>query len=253
MAIHKVTLDVDKTAALAAEIITMRVGDSGEVIEASLLKSGAALTGATSARFVALKPDRTFAEQTASVSGSTATVTLDPRFLSASGVIKTAYFSVTTGGKGESTPDVWINVLPDAESQSDDPAGPYVSEIEGLKDQLNAIKAQMQTATGSASRAAASANEAASDARSAASAATSAAGEASSAASSANEAEGAATEAAADANRAASSANEAAGEATDAAAEARAAAGMVSADKSIFMEYDEVGGIAYLTLTDKGE
>ena len=35
--------------------------------------------------------------------------------------------------------------------------------------------------------------------------------------------------------------------------EARAAAGMVTQDKTIFMEYETVGGVRYLTLTDKGD
>lgn len=204
MATHEMTLDVDKSAALAAEIITARTGDSGTIIKASLLKDGAALTGATNARFVALKPDRTYADQSATVSGSTATVTLDPKFLSAPGVIKTAYFRLTVGGKAETTPDIWINVLPDAESQSDGPTGPYVSEIESLIAQLNFIKSQMQGA---------------------AAAATSAAGKA----------------------------GDAAADAVAAAEEARAAAGMVTQDKTIFMEYETVGGVRYLTLTDKGD
>lgn len=204
MATHELMLDVDKSAALAAEIITARTGDSGTIIKASLLKDGAALTGATNARFVALKPDRTYADQSATVSGSTATVTLDPKFLSTPGVIKTAYFRLTVGGKAETTPDIWINVLPDAESQSDGPTGPYVSEIESLIAQLNSIKSQMQGATASA---------------------TSAAGKA----------------------------NSAAASAVAAAEEARAAAGMVTQDKTIFMEYETVGGVRYLTLTDKGD
>ena len=45
----------------------------------------------------------------------------------------------------------------------------------------------------------------------------------------------------------------AADDATDAAEEARAAAGMVSTDKTIFLEYETVGDVSYLTLTDKGE
>ena len=204
MATHELMLDVDKSAALATEIITARTGDSGTIIKASLMKDGAALTGATNARFVALKPDRTYADQSATVSGSTATVTLDPKFLSAPGVIKTAYFRLTVGGKAETTPDIWINVLPDAESQSDGPTGPYVPEIESLIAQLNSIKSQMQGATASATSAAGKAGEAAADA-------------------------------------------------VAAAEEARAAAGMVTQDKTIFMEYETVGGVRYLTLTDKGD
>ncbi len=246
MATHELTLDVDKSAALAAEIITARTGDSGTIIKASLLKDGSALTGATNARFIALKPDRTYADQSASVSGSTVTVTLDPKFLTSKGVIKTAYFRVTVGGKVETTPDIWINVLPDAESQADAPADAYISEVEALISQLNSIKSQMQTATSSANTAAGKANSAADDATDAANAANTAAG-------AANTAAGAANTAAGTANTAAASASRAADDAAEAAEEARAAAGMVSTDKTIFLEYETVGDVSYLTLTDQGE
>lgn len=252
MATHELTLDVDKSSALAAEIITARVGDTGTVIKATVLKDGAALTGAT-ARFQAVKPDHTYADQSASVSGNTVTVTLDPKFLSVPGIIKTAYFRLTASGKVETTPDIWINVLPDAESQADDPTGPYVSEVESLIAQLNSIKSQMQTATNSANTAAGKANSAASSADDAADRANDAADDALDAADQATDAAAAANAAAGSANTAASSANSAAAEAEDAAAEAIAAAGMVSQDKTIFLSYDTVGDIDYLTLTDESE
>lgn len=247
MATHELTLDVDKSVALAADLITARAGDTGTVIKADLLKDGAPLTGATGARFVALKPDHTYADQSATVSGCTATVTLDPKFLSAPGVIKTAYFRIEAGGRAETTPDIWINVLPDAESQSDGPTGPYVSEIESLIAQLNSIKSQMQGATASATSAAGKASSAAASASSAAASAANAATKA------ANTAAGTASAAAATASTAAGKAGDAAADAVAAAAEARAAAGMVSQDKMIFMEYETVGGVRYLTLTDKGD
>ncbi len=252
MATHELTLDVDKSSALAAEIITARVGDTGTVIKATVLKDGAALTGAT-ARFQAVKPDHTYADQSASVSGNTVTVTLDPKFLSVPGIIKTAYFRLTASGKVETTPDIWINVLPDAESQAEDPTGPYVSEVESLIAQLNSIKSQMQTATNSANTAAGKANTAASSADDAADRANDAADDALDAADPATDAAAAANAAAGSANAAASSANSAAAEAEDAAAEAIAAAGMVSQDKTIFLSYDTVGDIDYLTLTDESE
>ena len=252
MATHELTLDVDKSTALAAEIITARVGDTGTVIKATVLKDGAALTGAT-ARFQAVKPDHTYADQSASVSGNTVTVTLDPKFLSVPGIIKTAYFRLTVSGKVETTPDIWINVLPDAESQTEGATEPYISEVEQLISQLNSIKSQMQTATNKANTATSNANEAASDALAAADDANEAADAANTAAGAANTAAGKANTATAAANTAASNANEAASDATDAAEEARAAAGMVSQDKTIFISYDQVGDIDYLTLTDESE
>ena len=252
MATHELTLDVDKSTALTAEIITARVGDSGTIIKATVLKDGAALTVAT-ARFQAVKPDHTYADQSASVSGNTVTVTLDPKFLSVPGVIKTAYFRLTVGGKVETTQDIWINVLPDAESQSDGLTGPYVSEVESLIAQLNSIKSQMQGATASATSAAGKANSAAASASSAAASAEGAAGAANAATKAANTAAGTASAAAATASTAAGKAGDAAADAVAAAEEARAAAGMVTQDKTIFMEYETVGGVRYLTLTDKGD
>lgn len=202
MATHELTLDVDKSSALAAEIITARVGDTGTVIKATVLKDGAALTGAT-ARFQAVKPDHTYADQSASVSGNTVTVTLDPKFLSVPGIIKTAYFRLTSGGKVETTPDIWINVLPNAESQTEGATEPYISEVEQLISQLNSIKSQMQTATSSANSAARNANDAASDAQDAADDARDAAASATSAASSARSAATTAQGAATNANNAA--------------------------------------------------
>lgn len=252
MATHELTLDVDKSSALAAEVITARVGDTGTVIKATVLKDGAALTGAT-ARFQAVKPDHTYADQSASVSGNTVTVTLDLKFLSVPGIIKTAYFRLTASGKVETTPDIWINVLPDAESQTEGATEPYISEVEELISQLNSIKSQMQTATNSANTAAGKANASASSADDAADRANDAADDALDAADQATDAAAAANAAAGSANTAASSANSAAAEAEDAAAEAIAAAGMVSQDKTIFLSYDTVGDIDYLTLTDESE
>lgn len=252
MATHEITLDVDKSSAITAEIITARVGDTGTVIKATVLKDGAALTGAT-ARFQAVKPDHTYADQSASVSGNTVTVTLDPKFLSVPGIIKTAYFRLTVSGKVETTPDIWINVLPDAESQTEGATEPYISEVEELISQLNSIKSQMQTATNSANTAAGKANASASSADDAADRANDAADDALDAADQATDAAAAANAAAGNANTAASSANSAAAEAEDAAAEAIAAAGMVSQDKTIFLSYDTVGDIDYLTLTDESE
>ena len=252
MATHELTMDVDKSTALSAEIITARVGDTGTVIKATVLKDGAALTGAT-ARFQAVLPDHTYADQSASVSGNTVTVTLDPKFLSVPGIIKTSYFRLTASGKVETTPDIWINVLPDAESQTEGATEPYISEVEQLISQLNSIKSQMQTATNKANTATSNANEAASDALAAADDANEAAEAANTAAGAANTAAGKANTATAAANTATSNANEAASDATDAAEEARAAAGMVSQDKTIFISYDLVGDIDYLTLTDESE
>lgn len=253
MATHEMTLDVDKSVALAAEVVTARTGDTGTVIKAAILKDGSPISDATSARFLAIRPDRTYIEQTASISGGTATVTLDPRALAVPGVIKTAYFLVETGAGTETTPDIWITVLTDAETGSEGASGPFVSRIEELVAELQSIKSQMQGATASATSAAGKANSAAASASSAAASAEGAAGAANAATKAANTAAGTASAAAATASTAAGKAGEAAADAVAAAEEARAAAGMVTQDKTIFMEYETVSGVRYLTLTDKGD
>lgn len=90
-------------------------------------------------------------------------------------------------------------------------------------------------------------------ANSAASAANSAAENADAKATAANSAASAANEAATAANGAATAANAAASDASEAAEEARAAAGMISEDKTIYMGYDDVGDVSYLTLYEDDE
>ena len=97
------------------------------------------------------------------------------------------------------------------------------------------------------------AEDATAAANTAASAANTAAENADAKATAANSAASAANEAATAANGAATAANAAASDASDAAEEARAAAGMVSQDKTIFLGYDTVGDVSYLTLYDQGD
>lgn len=182
MATHEMTLDVDKSVALAAEVVTARTGDTGTVIKAAILKDGSPISGATSARFLAIRPDRTYIEQSASISGGTATVTLDPRALAVPGVIKTAYFLVETGAGTETTPDIWITVLTDAETGSEGASGPFVSRIEELVAELQSIKEATLASKGAADRAASAASLSSQAARDAASAASAQAAAAKSAA-----------------------------------------------------------------------
>lgn len=161
MATHEMTLDVDKSVALAAEVVTARTGDTGTVIKAAILKDGAPISGATSARFLAVRPDHTYIEQAATISGGTATVTLDPRALAVPGVIKTAYFRIEAGTGTETTPDIWITVIADAETGSDGASGPFVSRIEEIIEELQAVKRSTLASRDAANSAASAANSAA--------------------------------------------------------------------------------------------
>ena len=105
--------------------------------------------------------------------------------------------------------------------------------------QILAAKEGAEGATSAANSAAATANTAAENADAKATAA--------------DDAASAANEAATAANGAATAANAAASDANEAAEEARAVAGMISEDKTIYMGYDDVGDVSYLTLYEDDE
>lgn len=133
MPVHEVDLDLDKGSKPWPSVVKARVGDTDVTIRAKVTSGGKAadLSGCT-AKFVVLKPDLTYAEQPASASGSTLTATLAAESLAAPGSIRTAYFRVTKGGVRSSTSDVWMTVIPDAESLATGPSDNYISEVEEL-------------------------------------------------------------------------------------------------------------------------
>ena len=181
MATHEITLDVTKKE-ITPQVIHTRVGDSNVTIKATVTNDGAAysLSGAT-VKFKAAKPDGTYAEQSATVSGSTATVTLAPEFLAVPGIIKTAYFEITASGKKDTTGNVWIDNRADAEGEAPDLSTSYIPTVDQLVEDateaLNSANTALgnaeealedaEAATDSATDAAASANAAASAAQSA--------------------------------------------------------------------------------------
>ena len=181
MATHEITLDVTKKE-ITPQVIHTRVGDSNTTIKATVTNDGDAysLSGAT-VKFKAAKPDGTYAEQSATVSGSTATVTLAPEFLAVPGIIKTAYFEITASGKKDTTGNVWIDNRADAEGEAPDLSTSYIpsvdQRVEDATEALNSANTALgnaeealedaEAATDSATDAAASANAAASAAQSA--------------------------------------------------------------------------------------
>lgn len=177
MTTHNITLDLDKTLRTPPPLVTARQGDTQCDIAASVADHGApaSLAGYT-ARFQAAKPDGTYADQTADIDGSTVSVTLAPEFLAAEGLIKTAYFRFFEGAdEKESTQNLFIRVLHDAEGESPDPTGDYVSavddliaEVQGALDDVNGAVEDASEATDAANSAASSANTAASNANAAA-------------------------------------------------------------------------------------
>ena len=183
MTTHEVTLDLDKTLQLPPPTITARQGDTQCGITAMVTDHGApaTLTGYT-AKFQAAKPDGTYAEQAAQISGSTVTVELDPQFLAAAGLIRTAYFRFFEGtAEKESTQNMCIRVIHDAEGEAPDLSTSYIPTVDQLVEDateaLNSANTALgnaeealedaEAATDSATDAAASANAAANAAQSA--------------------------------------------------------------------------------------
>lgn len=147
MATHEITLEVDKTGQAIPQVLVMRVGDTDETIKALVRSSGmdVALDGCE-ARFLAEKPDRTYADMFAQVSGSTATVKLAPEFLAVAGNIKTAYFRFERDGDVFTTQNVWITVIPDAYSAAGGLSDDYVEAIDEMVEMLQELKASMEEA-----------------------------------------------------------------------------------------------------------
>lgn len=256
MATFRIALDTAKQT-VVPKAVRARVGDAEScVIEASVTSGGDAYDlGDLDVRFECLLPDGSVARDPGvSVDGSTVSYALPVEILRAPGIVKTAYFRISDGTTLiDSTESFVIDVKPGIDPCGTTVPGDYLPELDetlaALKQQqstFDEIGEQAEDATQAASSAASSANAAAS-------AANSAAGSAGSAASAAQQAASAANGAAGAANSAASAATEAAQDALDAAEEAIAAAGMVSQDKTIFLSYDTVGDIDYLTLTDESE
>ena len=183
MTTHSIKLDLDKTLQLPPPTITARQGDTQCGITAMVTDHGApaTLTGYT-AKFQAAKPDGTYAEQAAQISGSTVTVELDPQFLAAAGLIRTAYFRFFEGtAEKESTQNMCIRVIHDAEGEAPDLSTSYIPTVDQLVEDateaLNSASTALgnaeealedaEAATDSATDAAASANAAANAAQSA--------------------------------------------------------------------------------------
>lgn len=256
MAQFDIALDTSKQS-VVPKAVRARVGDAEScVIRAEITADGEPydLDG-LEVRFECMLPDGSAARDAdVEVDGSAVTYAVPVEVLRAPGIVKTAYFRILEGtALIDSTESFIVDVKPGIDPCGTAVPGDYLPELDetlaALKQQQSAfdeIGEQAEDATRAASSAASSANAAAS-------AANSAAGSAGSAASAAQQAASAANGAAGAANSAASAATEAAQDALDAAEQAIAAAGMVSQDKTIFLSYDTVGDIDYLTLTDESE
>ena len=256
MATFRLSLDTAKQS-VVPKAVRARVGDAEScVIVASVTSDGEDydLEG-LEVRFECLMPDGTVARDAGvSVDGSTVTYAVPAEILRSPGIVRVAYFRILRGtALVDSTESFSLDVREGIDIGGLGVPSDYLPELD---EALAAIKQQsgaIDELAGQAAGAAEAAGRAASAADAAASAANSAAGSAGSAASAAQQAASAANGAAGAANSAASAATEAAQDALGAAEKAIAAADMVSQDKTIFLSYDTVGDIDYLTLTDESE
>ena len=203
------TLELDISKEGTGDCIKVGQGDAGgTTINALIYDNGAefALSGATVWLVVMLPNRRNYYRGQCSVSGNTATITVDEaKLCGVPGYTDEAYFTITTGGKTYSTERFAIEILRSAL----DGQKPAQSWDDAVQDLIN----RGESAVSSANSAASSANKAASSANAAA-------GTASAAAGSANAAASKASTAASNANASASRANGAADDATAAATNA---------------------------------
>ena len=251
MVTHEIELEVHKETDPRPQEVVVRVGDVGtQEIDASILRDGSSYSPTLkTARLDILKADGTWCRCSATLSGSVAKCTLPSQAVSSPGTARLAHFVFTDGSSAESTEGFVLKVLPNVDASGAESEN-YSDEMEALYRKWLALEQDAEKAE-SARKSAESARASAEASR--ASAEKTRASEFSTLKSQSQAATSAANSAAASANSSASKASAAAEDATEAAEEARAAAGMVSQDKTIFLGYDLVGDVNYLTLTDESE
>lgn len=228
------TLELDISKEGTGDCIKVGQGDAGgTTINALIYDNGAefALSGATVWLVVMLPNRRNYYRGQCSVSGNTATITVDEaKLCGVPGYTDEAYFTITTDGKTYSTERFAIEILRSAldgqkPAQSwDDAVQDLINRGESAVSSANSAASSANKAASSASAAAGSANAAASKASTAASNADAATGKANTAASSANSAASAASAAKQNADKATDAASKAAGIANSAASSANASA-----------------------------
>lgn len=146
---HSITLDIDKKT-VQQESITIRIGEKGSCrIVATITKDGApyTLTGKT-ARFECATTAKTMVTDAATtISGNTITYTLNDDIAVAQGVIKCAYFAIYQGNTViETTDNMIIKVLANAESQSEGIGKGYISEIDKMLALLESARSSYDAA-----------------------------------------------------------------------------------------------------------
>ena len=221
------TLELDISKEGAGTCIKVGQGDDGgTTIKALIYDNGDefSLSGATAWLVVLLPNKRNYYRGQCSVSGNSATITVDEsKLCSVSGYTDEAYFTITKSGKTYSTERFAIEILRSA-LDGQQPAQNWDDAVQDLIDRGETAVKNANSAASAANTAAGKANTAASTANSAATNANNAADAANTAASAANTAKQNADAATTAANNAASAANTAKQNADKATASANAAA-----------------------------
>lgn len=203
------TLELDISKEGTGDCIKVGQGDAGgTTINALIYDNGAefALSGATVWLVVMLPNRRNYYRGQCSVSGNTATITVDEaKLCGVPGYTDEAYFTITTGGKTYSTERFAIEILRSA-LDGQKPAQSWDDAVQNLINRGESAVSSANSAASSANKAASSANAAAGTASAAAGSANAAASKASTAASSANASASRANGAADDATAAATNA-----------------------------------------------
>lgn len=217
------TIELDVSKEYSGTCVKVGQGDKGgTTIKALIYDNGAelTLTGCT-VYLVALLPNRrNYYRGQCSVSGNTATITVDEsKLCSVAGYTDEAYFTIAKGGGTYSTERFAIEILRSA-MDGQKPAQSWDDAVQDLIDRGESAVSSANAAASAANKSASAANTAAGTANTAASKANAAADKANTAASNADTATSKANAAAGSANSAATAANTAkqnADKATDAA------------------------------------
>ncbi len=261
-----IELDINKVGCGNNCIRIAQGENGGTTIQGLIYDNGAELALEGFAAYMVVRlPDRIhYYKGTATVSGNAVTHVCDEEKLaSAAGYTDEAYFEFSRGSQTVQTERFALDIMRDAR-EGNTPAQSWDNAIvelvargETAVSSADSAITKANTALTTANTAASKANTAAANADSATSKANTAAANADSATSKANAAAANADSATSKANTAANSANEAADTANSAAADAHAAAeearGSIVPEKRIYVTFETVGDMDYLTLIDTEE
>lgn len=156
-------LDLSKPQGAVQQLVARTGDDGGLTVKAYVRDKGqpVSTTGKT-ARFKALRPDRSLVMANAEVTTEDGTLcvtySLTASDLAVSGVMGLCYFAVSDGAAVYSTQSFAVLVDDGAESSATTDLHPYISVIDELVDEMEAVRQAAVAATSAASQATTNAN-----------------------------------------------------------------------------------------------